>query len=290
MPSVCDVGPDVELGPVRQREHADALAREDPAVVEVPDLGPLVLGVPLAELVAEREHALLGARLLLVAPRRRRTARRSRCFSAASSSTGVWIRLREPLGSSLHQAALDRVLDRGDDQLQAELLDPAVAVGEDLREVEAGVDVHHRERDPRRGERLAREVEHHDRVLAAREQQARALHLGGDLAEDVDALGLQGAELGQDLWGAHRGAPCGASAGSTPPSSSDGGGRRAPGGTRPGRATTGRAGCRRAASRRAGSRRARRRGRPRPGPPSPTRTGRRRGRRRRRCRRRRRRP
>ena len=41
---------------------------EHAAVVEVPDLGPLVLGIPLAELVAEREHALLGAGLLLVAP------------------------------------------------------------------------------------------------------------------------------------------------------------------------------------------------------------------------------
>ena len=64
---VGDVLPDVELGPVREREHADVLALAVPAVVEVPQLGPLVLRVPLAELVAEREEALLGARLLLVA-------------------------------------------------------------------------------------------------------------------------------------------------------------------------------------------------------------------------------
>ena len=36
------------------------------AVVEVPQLGTLVAGVPGAELVAEAEDALLGARLLLV--------------------------------------------------------------------------------------------------------------------------------------------------------------------------------------------------------------------------------
>ena len=52
-------------------------------------------------------------------------------------------------------------------------------------------------------ERLAGDVEHHDRVLAAREQQARPLHLGGDLAEDVDALGLEGPELAQRV-GRHR--------------------------------------------------------------------------------------
>jgi hypothetical protein len=46
---------------------ADVLAGAVAAVVEVPQLGPLVLRVPLAELVAEAEHPLLGPGLLLVA-------------------------------------------------------------------------------------------------------------------------------------------------------------------------------------------------------------------------------
>ncbi len=64
-----DVLPDVELGPVRDREDAHVLALADPAVVDVPQLRALVLRVPLAVLVAEREDALLGPRALLVAPR-----------------------------------------------------------------------------------------------------------------------------------------------------------------------------------------------------------------------------
>ena len=64
-----DVLPDVELGPVREREHADALAGTDAAVQQVPQLGPLALRIPLAVGVAQREDALLGARALLVAPR-----------------------------------------------------------------------------------------------------------------------------------------------------------------------------------------------------------------------------
>ena len=64
-----DVLPDVELGPVGEREDADGFALVDLGVVEVPQLRPLVLGVPLAELVAEREDALLGPRFLLLAPR-----------------------------------------------------------------------------------------------------------------------------------------------------------------------------------------------------------------------------
>jgi hypothetical protein len=61
-----DIGPDVELGPIGQRENPDVLALMVAPVVQVPQLGTLRLRVPLAELVAEREHPLLGARLLLV--------------------------------------------------------------------------------------------------------------------------------------------------------------------------------------------------------------------------------
>src|SRR4051794_1229877 len=44
-----DVLPDVELGPVRQWEHADVLALAVASVVDAPQLGPLVLRIPLAE-------------------------------------------------------------------------------------------------------------------------------------------------------------------------------------------------------------------------------------------------
>src|ERR1043165_636319 len=52
----------------REREHSDALPLVNLRVVNVPQLRPLVLGIPAVELVAEREHAFLGARLLFVAP------------------------------------------------------------------------------------------------------------------------------------------------------------------------------------------------------------------------------
>src|SRR4051812_21889375 len=63
-----DVLPDVDLGPVREREYANAFARTQLAVQQVPQLRALTLGVPLAVRVANREDALLGAGSLLVAP------------------------------------------------------------------------------------------------------------------------------------------------------------------------------------------------------------------------------
>ena len=91
----------------------------------------------------------------------------------------------------LDSPGVDRVLNRRDDQLLAELGDPAVAELEHLGEVVAGVDVHHRERQAAGPERLLRQAQQHDRVLAAREQQDRPLELGGDLAHDVDRVGLE---------------------------------------------------------------------------------------------------
>src|SRR5262252_7471333 len=64
-----DVLPDVQLGPVGKRKDADMLAGPDPAVQQPPQLGPLQLGIPLTELVAEGEYSLLRAGLFFVAPR-----------------------------------------------------------------------------------------------------------------------------------------------------------------------------------------------------------------------------
>src|SRR5690348_12955271 len=61
-----DVLPDVQLGPVGEREGADVLAAGEARVVEAPELRALVARIPLAEVVAMRKDALLRARLLLV--------------------------------------------------------------------------------------------------------------------------------------------------------------------------------------------------------------------------------
>ena len=190
-----DVLPDVHLGPVGDREDAHVLALADAAVVEAPQLGPLRLGLPLAELVAQREDALLGACLLLVAPRAAEDRVELVLQDGVQQRGRLQAVARRVARLLLDAALVDRLLDRGDDQPLAQLLDAAVAELEDLGEVVAGVDVHDREREARRPERLLGEAQQHDRVLAAREQQHGSLELGGDLAHDEDRLGLQGVEM-----------------------------------------------------------------------------------------------
>ena len=87
---------------------------------------------------------------------------------------------RGPVSSRTVPVSID-VLHRGHDELDVEVGDGAVTELDDLVEVVAGVDVHHRERDAGRPERPVGEVQHDHGVLAAREQQHRALALGGDL-------------------------------------------------------------------------------------------------------------
>ena len=63
-----DVLPDVDLGPVGEREHPDGLALVLAGVVEAPQLGPLIARIPAMVRRAEGEAPFLGPALLLVAP------------------------------------------------------------------------------------------------------------------------------------------------------------------------------------------------------------------------------
>ena len=191
----CQTSSSVQL---RQREHAQVLARPDARVVEVPQLRALAPRVPAAEVVAQRDHPLLGPRPLLVAPRAAEAGVEAVRLDRVEQRRRLQPVARGPRPPLLdHAPRVDRLLDRGDEQPLAELGDPPVAELDDLREVVPGVDVQQREREAPGPERLLGQPQQHDRVLAAGEQQRRPLALRGDLAHDVDRLGLEVVEMAQ---------------------------------------------------------------------------------------------
>ena len=145
---------------------------------------------------SRKEYTLLGPGLVLVA--------------AAATEDGIEAVLLdrvqerdalEPVADGLRArilgdpAGVDRRLDGADDELGAQLGDPAVPVVDDLGEVVAGVDVHQREGEPGGPEGLLGDLQHHRGVLAAGEEEHGVLELGGDLTEDVDRLGLERVEM-----------------------------------------------------------------------------------------------
>src|SRR5262249_38046715 len=83
--------------------------------------------------------------------------------------------------------------------LQLEPLLATVTVAElDHRlELPGRIDVQQGEGEPAGVERLLRQAQHDGGVLADRVEHHRPLELGGDLADDVDALGLEQFQMGQ---------------------------------------------------------------------------------------------
>ena len=111
------------------------LAAAVTAVVERPQLRSLVLRVPLAELVAEGEHPLLGARLLLVPPRAAEDRVVLPRLDRVEQHRGLQLVAHRARSVLLHDAAVvDGFLDAADDEGGAQLVDAAVAVLEHLRE------------------------------------------------------------------------------------------------------------------------------------------------------------
>ena len=190
-----DVLPDVHLGPVGDGEDAHVLAAADAAVVERPQLRPLRARLPLAELVAQREDALLGAGLLLVAAGAAEDGVEPVLGDGVQQRRGLQPVARRVARLLAHAALVDGLLHGGHDEALAQLRHAAVAELEDLGEVVAGVDVHDREGELGRPEGLLREAQQHDGVLAAGEEQHGPLELGGHLAHDEDGLRLEGVQV-----------------------------------------------------------------------------------------------
>ena len=195
-----DVAPHVQLGPVAQGEDPHVLTGAVAGVEQVPQLGALVARVPLAELVAQGDDALLGPGLLLVAAPAAEDAVEAALLDGVEKRDGLE-RVTGAVGALAQTAVVDVVLDAGHHEPQTELLDRPVAVGQQLGEVVAGVHVQDGEGDRSGPEGLARQVQHDHGVLAPGEQQHGAAALGGDLPDDEDGLGLQDVKDVQGLTG-----------------------------------------------------------------------------------------
>src|SRR6202043_738359 len=100
----------------------------DLPVEQRPQLRSLALGVPLAEVVAEREHPLLGPSALLIAPRPAERGVEAVLLDRIEQGGRLQpVAGRAGTGLIDHAATVDRLLHAGDDQPLAKLGDEPVA-------------------------------------------------------------------------------------------------------------------------------------------------------------------
>ena len=177
----------------------------DAGVVDVPQLRTLVFGVPLLELVAEAEDALLGAALLLVAT------------GTAEGSIELILVQGIQQGLGLHQVGvyLGAVGERPHagmegfhvglhDEVPAVFLGILIAELYHLLELPFRVDVHQRERHLAGGKGFLGQAHHDAAVLADAVEHDRILKLCCHLTDDVDALGFEFLKMGKVIIICHR--------------------------------------------------------------------------------------
>ena len=187
-----NVLPDVQFGPVAQWKGANALALVHFAVVQVPELGPLIFRVPLMQLVAEAVDTFFGPAFLFVA--------------AGPAEGRVELKVVQRLlqrgrfhdVGMFFRAMIERVdvlctsLGVGPDfQVETVLATELIAEFDHRPELPGCIDVQKREGEPSGVERLLCQPQHHGRILADRVKHHGSLELRGNLADDVNTLRLK---------------------------------------------------------------------------------------------------
>ena len=94
---LAEILPDVHLGPVAQGENAKVLAVFFPSVEDVPEFGPLVLRLPLTEVIPVTEESFFRARFFLVTPAAAEHGVKPVALIVSSSVTD-WIAFRLAVG------------------------------------------------------------------------------------------------------------------------------------------------------------------------------------------------
>jgi hypothetical protein len=152
-----DVLPHVHLRPVADREGAEVFARTLAAVVDVPQLGALVLGVPLAEFVAVTEHPFFRTCLLLVPTATADGAVHFEFFQAIQQGDRLQlVAARIKAGLFLYPTRVNTLLYTTNEQVRTVFLHQHVAEGDSLLKVVARVHMEQVEGHFRRMEGLTR--------------------------------------------------------------------------------------------------------------------------------------
>jgi len=190
-----DILPDVQFGPVADREDPDTFALGLFGIVQIPQFRTLVFGVPPMTGSAEREYALFCATFLLVTP----------CSAKSYVETVQVQRLLQPFGLphiGMKWAVIERIdpaflrfLILMDDQFHAGILCRFFAQRVHILEFPRCIYVKKRERRGRRKEGLLREMQQYCAVLTDAIHHHRFFCLGDHFPHDMDRFGFKSLQM-----------------------------------------------------------------------------------------------
>ena len=161
------------------------LTRLQARVEQAPQFRPLRLGLPLAKTVAVAEDALFGAGFFFVAAGTTNERVELEFFNRFQQGDRlVHIAAFTGVGQA-HSAARHGVFHTAHDQLGTQFFGAQVAEIGHFMEVMAGVDHQQRVGDVANAKGFFGALQHHQRILAAREQQGRAFGGTGHFTQDV---------------------------------------------------------------------------------------------------------
>src|SRR6185437_4738208 len=186
-----DVFPHIHFRPVREREHAHVFAGIQARIVKVPDFGPLIFRIPLAETIAEAEETFLRAGFFLIAPRAADAAIKT-IFLDGAQERGDLQAIAADIAFGDHRSAFGNgLIHRADNQFRAELLGAAIAKINQLGKLVAGLHVEQRHGNVSRAKSLFRQAQQTNGILAAREKNRGPLEFTGDLTHHVNRFGFE---------------------------------------------------------------------------------------------------
>ena len=167
-------------------------------IVDIPELRPLVFGIPLAELIPMRENAFLGAGFLFVPARSADGGiELSGCQGVEQCDGLQLVAAGVVAGLFPHASFVDGFLDGSDGQVGSQAGNQFVPIGQGFGEIMPRVDMHQAEGYFGRPERLPGQVGEDDGVFPAGKKDARPLELRRHLAEDENRLRFQLFQMGK---------------------------------------------------------------------------------------------
>src|SRR5450631_342420 len=184
--------PYIELRPVTDWKYAYVFPFLNLTIIDVPEFGPLPLGIPLSEFIPNRKYSFFGPGFFFVPS----------CSADAGIKSKFFYRIQQGVGLQRVAACKfttgffqrffpDCVFDLANDEFFSDTFYQAVTIIQGLLKIVAGIDMYQRKWKFSRAEGFQRQMHQGYRILSTAKQEGRFFKLACYFPQDVNCFALQ---------------------------------------------------------------------------------------------------